>query len=100
MKQGGSMKSGKVVGAALLAAALAWPVAAQDKMQAQKTEPKAMGGAQVTSVTATIEAIDTANREVTLKGPDGNMIAIEVPEAVKRFSELKVGDKVTFRYSE
>jgi Cu/Ag efflux protein CusF len=94
------MKSGRILGGALLAAALAWPMAAQDKMGSQKSAPKSMGGAQVTSVTATIEAIDTANREVTLKGPDGNVVTIEVPETMKRFSELKVGDKVTFRYTE
>src|SRR5262249_51822800 len=79
---------------------LAWPAAAQEKMEAQKTGPKAMGAAQVSSVTATIEAIDTANREVTLKGPDGTVTTIQVPDAVKRFSELKVGDQVTFRYTE
>ena len=94
------MKSGRILGSALLAAALSWPVAAQDKMDAKKSAPKPMGGAQVTSLTATIEAIDTANREVTLKGPDGNLVMVEVPDAVKRFSELKVGDKVTFRYTE
>jgi Cu/Ag efflux protein CusF len=96
------MKSGRTpaVAAALLVAALAWPAAAQEKMEGQKTGPKSMGGAQVSSVTATIEAIDTANRQVTLKGPDGNMVTIDVPESVKRFSELKVGDKVTFRYTE
>jgi len=94
------MKSGKILGGALLAAALAWPLAAQDKTDAKKPAPKSVGGAQVSSVTASIEAIDTANRQVTLKGPDGNMVTVQVPDAVKRFSELKVGDKVTFRYTE
>src|SRR5262249_24790052 len=30
----------------------------------------------------------------------GNLVVIDVPESVKRFSEIKVGDKLTFRYTE
>jgi Cu/Ag efflux protein CusF len=94
----GEMKLGRILAAAAFAAVLAWPVTAQEKTDSKK--PKSVGGAQVSSVTATIEAIDTGNRQVTLKGPDGNTVVIDVPESVKRFSELKVGDKVTFRYTE
>jgi Cu/Ag efflux protein CusF len=59
-----------------------------------------ISGASVTSVTATVEAIDTANRELTLKGPKGNLMVMGVPEAVKRFNEIKVGDLLTIKYSE
>lgn len=51
-------------------------------------------------VTATIEAIDHTARSVTLKGPEGNLTTIFAPPEVKRFNELKVGDKVTFKYYE
>lgn len=61
-------------------------------------EPKKV--TNVESITATITAIDTANRLVSLKGPKGNVVTVEVPEAVKRFSELKVGDEVTVKYTE
>jgi Cu/Ag efflux protein CusF len=50
--------------------------------------------------TATIEAIDHSTRLVTLKGEEGETETIYCPPAVKRFDELKVGDKVTFRYRE
>ena len=86
--------------AALLAAAFAWPAAGQEKEAAKGAKPKVISGASVTSVTATVEAIDTANRELTLKGPKGNYVVMEVPEEVKRFDEIKVGDSLTFQYSE
>jgi Cu/Ag efflux protein CusF len=59
---------------------------------------KAVTQGSVVEVTATIEAIDKAGRQVTLKGPEGNMTTVTAGPEVKRFDELKVGDKVTFRY--
>jgi Cu/Ag efflux protein CusF len=53
---------------------------------------------EVVEVTSSIEAIDKTARLVTLKGPDGLMDTVVVGPEVKRFDELKVGDKVTFRY--
>ena len=51
-------------------------------------------------VTATVEAIAPATREVTLKKPDGTYAVVTAPPEMKRFNELKVGDKVTVRYYE
>jgi hypothetical protein len=53
-----------------------------------------------TTLTGIIEAIDTSTREVTVKGPKGNYVTVEVPEDVKKFSELKVGDTITATYFE
>lgn len=52
------------------------------------------------TVTATIEAIDHTNRLVTLKGAKGNLTTVQADESIKRFHELKVGDKVTATYYE
>ncbi len=65
--------------------------------RAQK-KTKSTGG--VASVTATIAAIDAANRLVTLKDEAGATEVIYAGPNVKRFDALKVGDKVTFRYHE
>jgi Cu/Ag efflux protein CusF len=54
----------------------------------------------VVEATATIEAIDHANRVITLKDKDGNTESILAGPQMKRFDELKVGQKVTFRYHE
>jgi hypothetical protein len=48
--------------------------------------------------TATIEAIDKANRTVTLKGSTGNREEIKAPEQMEGFNSLKVGDQVTATY--
>ncbi len=52
------------------------------------------------TMTATIEAIDKSARLVMLKGEKGNVVAVQVGEQMKRFNELKVGDKVTATYTE
>jgi hypothetical protein len=49
-------------------------------------------------ITATVEAIDPAKREVTLKGPMGNLVTLEVSDEVKRLDEIKVGDQVAATY--
>ncbi len=49
---------------------------------------------------ATIEAIDTTTRTLTIKDDRGFHETIEVSPEMKRFSELKVGDRITARYYE
>jgi len=56
--------------------------------------------AEVVSATFTITAIDAASRLVTLKDKDGASQQIVCGPEVQRFDQLKVGDKVTFRYYE
>ena len=50
------------------------------------------------TVTATIEAIDKANRTVTLKAAKGNSVQVAVPDLMQGFNSLKVGDQVTATY--
>jgi Cu/Ag efflux protein CusF len=63
-------------------------------------QQKPVTKAEVITATATIQAIDATNRLVTLRTEDGNEESVYVPEDVKRFDELKVGDKVKARYYE
>ena len=51
-------------------------------------------------VTATVESIERATRQVTLKNDDGTYEVLTVSPSVKRFDGLKVGDKVKARYYE
>ena len=48
--------------------------------------------------TATVEAIETSTREVTLKKSDGTYTVARVGKEIKRFDTLKVGDKITAKY--
>src|SRR4051812_27125854 len=50
------------------------------------------------SVTAKVQSIDVAKRELTLKGPLGNLNSFTVDKHVKRLDEVKVGDEVTADY--
>jgi Cu/Ag efflux protein CusF len=52
------------------------------------------------SATATIQAIDKANRVITIRDEKGVEDAFSVGPEVKRFDELNVGDKVKLTYSE
>ena len=62
-------------------------------------QTKTVTGEQQT-LTASVEAIDHGNRTVTLKGPKGNYVTIDVPASVTRFDSIKVGDKLTATYYE
>ena len=50
--------------------------------------------------TATVEAIEAGSRTITLKKPDGTYVTTVAGPEVKRFAEIKIGDKVTARYYE
>ena len=55
---------------------------------------------KATTVTATIEAIDSATRVVTLKGSSGQLVDIAAPAEMQGFNNLRVGDQVTATYFE
>jgi Cu/Ag efflux protein CusF len=61
-------------------------------------KPAGVVAGQVT-VTATVEAIDAKNNYVTLKGPEGKTKEIKVKDP-KNLKNVKVGDEVTFIYTE
>ena len=52
-----------------------------------------------TTIVGTIETIDQGKRAMDIKTSDGKFVAVNVPESVKRFGELKVGDKVKATYN-
>ena len=56
--------------------------------------------AQTVAVTATVEAIDEASRQVTLKGPRGNSVTMTVDPQARNLAQVKVGDLVVARYYE
>ena len=52
------------------------------------------------TLTATVEAIDKANRTVMLKGSKGNTVEVAVSKDLNGFDSLRVGDKVDATYFE
>ena len=75
---------------------LAAALVAGSMVQATQTVKKS----ESVTATATIQAIDKANRLVTLKDEKGAEDTMQVGPAMKRFDELKVGDKVKVTYYE
>lgn len=61
---------------------------------------EAGGGAEVVTVTATVQAVDQANRIVTLKGPEGNVFDLKVGDEVRNLPQVKAGDIVVAKYFE
>ena len=72
---------------------------AEEVRRAQLGEKPGAAHARVTTVTATIAAIDKAAGTVTLRGPDGDVFTVKArhPENLER---VAVGDHVDLTYSE
>ena len=54
---------------------------------------------QTITVEGTIETIDKSKRAMNIKTADGKFVAVDVPAGVKRFDQLKVGDKLRATYN-
>jgi hypothetical protein len=50
------------------------------------------------TISATIVAIDTKKRLLSLRDPDGGSTTIEVPQEVRNLAQVKVGDQVVVHY--
>lgn len=88
---------------AAVLAAVAVPTLAQAPSGAavlKATEPGKGVIAEVVRVSATVEAVDAANRLVTLKGPEGNSFVVKAGPEIRNFDRIKVGDIVDARYTE
>lgn len=87
---------------AVAVAAIAAPFHAQAQTAGAVVakEPGKVSMAEAVRVSATVQAIDKATREVTLKGPDGNVFVVTAGPEVRNFDQVKVGDQVVARYVE
>jgi Cu/Ag efflux protein CusF len=105
-----SSSKGTAMRKLLIATAVALAFAAPALAQQQKpsvggesavvTSPGKGSAARVVTITASVEAVDQAERTVTLKGPRGNVVELPVSEKVKNLDKIKVGDMVAVRYFE
>ena len=71
---------------------------AQEKAPA-KAKPE-VKRENVVTLTGTVEAVDVANRVVTIKGSKGRTVDLKVGEEAKNLDQVKVGDKVVAKYYE
>jgi len=95
------MKKGskKVVLAGVLAVAvlMAFGQFALAEEKKQAAEPGAIA-VSVLKASATVEAVDTAKRTVTLKGQAGETKTLKCGPEVRNFDQIKVGDSVNLTF--
>jgi hypothetical protein len=60
--------------------------------------PEGIDTATLLTATATVTAIDRENRLVTIEGPEGDSMVIQVTDQVKNLPQVEVGDKVKISY--
>ncbi len=60
--------------------------------------PHARQEAVVLSLTGKIQDVNLDKREITVKGPLGNVVTLGVDPRVKRLKEFKAGDEITADY--
>jgi len=75
------------------------PVVAGGIVTAQPGEKPAAIGGKLVTITATVTKVDQAKKEITLKGPKGNKVAVEIqdPETMQK---VKKGDHIEVTYTE
>lgn len=86
-----------IAAACAVLAAPAIDATAQDN-PASSPAPNAVGTAAVADVTAHIVKIDADNNEVTIRGPRGGTMIVDVDPDVGDVKKLKVGDEVHISY--
>jgi hypothetical protein len=90
---------------ASLLGALGMPAGAQKTPGDSATVMKDSSPGKVTvgqerTIVATVESVDAAQRQVTLKGPEGKVVPLTVGPDVRNLEQVKVGDRVAVRYLE
>ena len=85
----------KTLIALLLTLTFAMPIFAQTSAE---DKPLAKEKWIRVSIEASVENINAEKREITLKGPEGDLVTLTAGEAVQRFDEIKVGDTVEADY--
>ena len=78
------------------------PVAKVDETVQLAPKGAKPGGYKVRTVqlSAVVDAIDYKNRQVSLRGPKGNTLALPVSDEVKDLDKVMVGDRLTIAYTQ
>ena len=83
----------------VVASALPVAVHAEDKAIVTSSPGQATI-AQKRRIMATVEAVDAAKREITLKGPRGTVVPLSVSPGVRNLEQVQVGDQLFVTYVE
>jgi hypothetical protein len=91
----------RIVGIVAVAAiTLASAAAAQEKAGPAADAKPGVVVADLTELTATVDAVDYHKRLVTLTGPRGNTVTVKAGPQVKNLDQVKVGDLLVVQHYE
>jgi len=79
------------------------PAVAQDKPSHEVAASTSLGTGTIKEViraTGVVEAIDLEKRHVTIKDSHGRLHSFEIGPEARNFEQVKVGDRVSFRYAQ
>jgi len=65
---------------------------------APATEKPSMHTSETVQITAVVEAINHETREVSLRGPEGNVVSFVASEEARNLDQVEVGDVVNAEY--
>jgi len=71
-----------------------------DVQRAKAGDKPGMMALHTSTIVATVLDIDAQNRLLTVKGPKGGIVRVQVPADMTAFDSLKVGDKISAEYAE
>lgn len=71
-----------------------------DVQRAKAGEKPGMVAMHTSTIVATVIDVDAQNRLLTVKGPKGGIVTVEVPADMKAFDSIKKGDKISAEYAE
>ena len=66
-------------------------IAAEDRIESKELMDTVM-------IKAEVAQINYETREVTLAGPEGNLVTLEATDEIQRFNEIEVGDIIAAKY--
>lgn len=89
-----------VKGGLFAALALMFPLAVQAETHAAASAEEAVPASRAVAITIDAEVIDVDPefRQVTLRGPQGNVVTVTAPENITNFKDIKVGDTLVATY--
>lgn len=100
MKNNAFVFAGAVLLGSLSVSAVAEEIPAAGAAVVESTTPGQGTIAAAVNVSAKVEAINKETREITLKGPEGNVVTVTAGPEVRNFDQIKAGDMVSARYIE
>lgn len=75
-------------------------LAACAQNEQKQVDRPGISASELVTVSATVEAIDLARRQVTLRGPEGKLVTLQVSEAARNLDQVEIGDIVETEYYE